>query len=556
MAEANVLSTNFDVFRNENILLGTKVLLIYPPVRLNKKPLYPPFGLLSLAAVLEKAGAAVEILDLNMLRLGFTDLKHEIAQHQFDVIGTGGMATVYYYMKFLAEYLKKDYPNVPLIAGGTACSGSPDVMVKHTKFDVIALGEGEPVIIDIVAALTGKGDLNTVPGIIFRDKTGNVIKTADRPRMLNLEDMPLPAYHLIDMEKYISNSYIYKNKKNSVSEERIKKFNLDRHKASRPVMLFSKRGCPYECNFCYRNFGRKVVGLSVDYTLKHMAFLEEKYNTINFIIEDETFNIDRKWVMEFCDALIASDKKYILNIGNGLRANSVDDEMISRMKQAGFCSIAIGIESFYNPSLHDMNKKQDADTIINAIQVIQNNGFHLASAQLLFGYPSDGTESMQENITWCKALNLKSANFAIPCPYPGTLLYRKAIDEKYITDEEAWLMELADKDISDRVINMSGKPEKHLKKLILRAEDEIRMHFIRKDYPVIGHIVSWMQKAGRAFNLNAFEILKGIKDGAKNLILYGKIPGKLFKSGGTNHSHIKTEAMYWLHEWGKTSAYK
>jgi radical SAM superfamily enzyme YgiQ (UPF0313 family) len=199
------------------------------------------------------------------------------------------------------------------------------------------------------------------------------------------------------MERYISNAEIYKNKKNEVSEARIKKLNLDRTKAARPVMIFSKRGCPFGCNFCYRNFGRKVVGLSVQHILDHMAFLEKNYNTINFVFGDEIFNVDKKWVMEFCDAVIDEKRNYILNVGNGLRANVVDKEMMEKMMEAGFCSVAVGIESFYPDTLKDMKKGQTAEEIIDAVRIIKDTGFHLASAQFLFGYPSDCKKSMETN---------------------------------------------------------------------------------------------------------------------------------------------------------------
>lgn len=541
----------FNLFNNDVKLLdGVKILLIYPPVRLTQQPLYPPFGLLSLASVLEKSGAKVEILDLNMQRLTFSELKEEIAKRNFDVMGTGGMATVYYYMKLLAAYFKKEYPNIPIIAGGTACSGSPEVVITKTKFDVTVLGEGEPVVIDVIhALLNDRKSLSDILGIIYKDENGNIVKTEARERMTNLEELPLPAYHLIDMEKYIANSNIYKIKNNKVTEARIKTLGLDRIKANRPIMIFSKRGCPFGCNFCYRNFGRKVVGLSVQYILNHLAFLEKKYNTINFIFGDEIFNVDRNWIMEFCDALIAEKRNYILSVGNGLRAGLVDKELLLKMKEAGFCSLAVGIESFYSPTLSAMKKGQNTEVIAKAIREIKSCGFHLSSAQFLFGYPSDGSESMEVNVKMCKELGLKNAGFAIPCPYPGTFLYEKAIQEGYLHDEEGWLMELADRDISDRVINMSGKPEKELRKLITEAEDEVKMYFIRKDFPFLGSILTVVQKTGRKFNFSSFDILKGVKDGSKNLLLHGKLPGRILKSGGTNHIHIREEALDLLKKW-------
>jgi magnesium-protoporphyrin IX monomethyl ester (oxidative) cyclase len=542
MTEVSKKKKFFDLFSNNNDKLkGVNVLLIYPPLRLSKKPVSPPLGLMSLAAVLEKAGAVVEILDLNMLRLNFSELKEELKKRKFDIVGMGGMATVYYYIKFLAKYLKSEYPNVPLIGGGTVCSGSPDVVIKSTSLDAIVIGEGEPIIISLVYALLNNEDLSAIEGIVYKDISGEIQKTNFRPRMMNLNDLPYPAYHLVEMEKYIENLHINKRKTNAVAETRIIELNIDRKKANRPIIIFTKRGCPYKCDFCYRNFGQTVVSNSVQYVLDHMKYLEEKYNTVSFLIEDETFNIDRDWILSFCKELIQEKRNYILAIGNGLRANLIDDELIINMKNAGFCSIGVGIESFYDLSLNDMVKLQTSEIIENAIKIINSHGLHFASAQFLFGYPSDNREAMRTNVKMCKKLGLKSAGFAIPCPYPGTALYQKALKQGLITDEEGWLLELSDKDISDRVINMSGKTDKFLKTQIAKGEDEIRMYFIRKQLPVIGHFLTLLQFIGRWFNLDFFSLIKGFKDGLISIFVHHKMPKSMLKSGGAKDTHIKEE---------------
>jgi radical SAM superfamily enzyme YgiQ (UPF0313 family) len=537
----------FDLFSGGiERLKDVKVLLIYPPLRLSKKPLSPPVGLLSLAATLEKSGAIVEILDLNMLRLNFSELKKELRKRQFNIIGMGGMATVYYYIKFLAKYIKTEFPNVPLIGGGTVCSGSPDVVINNTLLDAIVLGEGEPVIIDLIDAMVNHGDMTNIEGIVFKNDKGEIQKNNPRPRMENLDDLPYPAYHLVEMKKYIENLYINKRKTNSVSDQRIIELNIDKEKAKRPIMLFTKRGCPYKCDFCYRNFGQRVISHSVQYVLDHMKFLEEKYNTVSFLIEDETFNTDRKWILKFCNQLISEKRNYLIAIGNGLRANLIDDEIIGSMKQAGFCSIGVGIESFYDLSLKDMVKLQTAEIITNAIETINSHGLHFASAQFLYGYPSDCKESMKINVDMCKKLGLKSAGFAIPCPYPGTALYQRALHEELITDEEGWLLELSDKDISDRVINMSGKSDKFLKTQIAKGEDEIRMYFIRKQFPVIGHVLTIFQYVGRWFGIDSFIAIKGFKDGLISIFVHHRMPSNMLKSGGANDTHIKDEVFKWM----------
>jgi hypothetical protein len=130
-----------------------------------------------------------------------------------------------------------------------------------------------------------------------------------------------------------------------------------------------------------------------------------------------------------------------------------------------------------------------------------------------------------------------------------TYLFDKALEEGYLVDVESWLMELADRDISDRIINMSNLSEQEMTRLITEGQDEIKMHFISKDY----HIWEWFlirfQKMGRKVGINSFDILKGIKDGMKNLIVKGKWPKMWSISGGTNDTYIREEILELLEKW-------
>ena len=532
---------DFDPCPADRKIEGRRVLLIYPPVRLSAKPLYPPFGLISIAAVLEKAGVEVEILDLNLLRLNFAELRREIAKREFDVVGIGGMTTVYYYMKFLSLHLKRQYPHTPLFGGGSACSASPKIVLENTGFDVACVGEGEPIIVELVEKLVAGVDLSTIAGIWHKDVHGRIHENSKRPRMANIADLPYPAYHLIDMEPYIENSHVHKHKVDALVQRRIDELGIDPEKARRPVMLFTKRGCPFACDFCYRNFGRRVVQSSIGHTLEHMSFLEDRYNTACFVFGDEIFNIDKKWVHEFCDRIIAEDRRYILATTNALRANLLDRELLEKMKHAGFCSIGIGIESFYDPTLKAMRKGQRAAQIHSALRLAREQGLLINSTQLLFGYETDGLESMDVNIKALDELGFSGASFSIPCPYPGTELYRIAVERGLITDEEGWLMELADKDISDRVINLSKMSSAELMRIVAYGRDQVRINGWCRQHAVLGRAAALVQRAGRRLGIDASDILsRGVS------AFKAKRRHSALQSGGEG---IRDEVFTLLEEW-------
>jgi radical SAM superfamily enzyme YgiQ (UPF0313 family) len=325
-------------------------------------------GFLHIASVLQETGIDVDILDLNALRNSFSKTKKIINSKQFHVVGIGGMTTIYYYLKLISLYLKLEYPNIPIIGGGSVCSSTPETVLNKTGVDVAVIGEGEPIIVSLVQALVSNGDLSVIPGIYYCSENGEIRKTSARGRLRGLSNLPYPSYELVDMELYIKNNaekYADSEELNKVVQER----GLDPIRARRPFPLYTKRGCPYSCNFCYRNFGRQVYNFSVGYLIEQIEYISTEYNTIHFVFGDELWNVNKKRCIEFCERIVKDGNKYVFSLSNSLRANLIDRPLLEAMKAAGFVRIGIGIESFYNPTLKAMNKKQDAETIYEAIKL-------------------------------------------------------------------------------------------------------------------------------------------------------------------------------------------
>jgi radical SAM superfamily enzyme YgiQ (UPF0313 family) len=473
-----------------------RVLFIYPAVRLVVPARVPPMGYAYLSAVLESAGMHVEILDLNASRMPLAQVMAEVRRRDFDVIGIGGMTTVYYYIKLLSLKLKAEFPQIPIIGGGSACSASPDVVLKNTGVDVCCLGEGEPIIVDLVERLASKGSLRDIPGIAYRNRGGEVIKTEGRARFEGWPEGLYPAHHLVDMETYIQNNAVKYTALPGMAQ-RIEELGLDPEKATRPVHIFSKRGCPFGCTFCYRNFGRKVVYDSIDHVLNYMEMLSQRYDTQHFVFGDELFNVSEKWVEDFCNGLKARGQKYLFSTNNGLRANCCTEESLRRMRDVGFYRVGIGIESFYDPSLSAMKKNQTAQQIKNAILMIRKVGLFLNEGGMLFGYETDGWDAMRANVEALTELGFYTTGFSIPCPYPGTILYDKAVAIGAITDEEAWLLELADRDVADRVINMNSRSVEELTQIIQWGTDQLAINNVRRKFPRIAGILDHAQPLGR-----------------------------------------------------------
>ena len=490
----------------------TKVLFIYPPVRLGLPSRYPPMGYLYMAAVLEKAGVSVEILDLNERRLSFEEVKKEIRSKSFDVVGIGGMTTIYYYLKLVSLYLKEQYPDIPIIGGGSVCTSTPETVLKHTGVDVIVAGEGESVITDLVHRLKSKASLSEIRGIYYKDENNHIHQTEPRKRIKDISVLPPPAYHLVDMEPYLENNGA-KYANSPELDKIIKTRGLDPVKAKRPFPFYSKRGCPFSCNFCYRNFGRKVSYLNIDNTIEQIKAIEQTYNTCHIVFGDELWNVNKKASIAFCNRVVKDNLKFVFSASNGLRADLIDRELLLAMKEAGFYRIGVGVESFHNPSLKAMGKKQDAETIYNALKLVREVGLVSGGAMMLFGYETDSRESMDLNVEKLSELGYVNVPFNIPCPYPGSYLYTKAVEKGLITDEEDWLMQLADRDISDNMINMSNMSDKELLNIIHYGQDKLMLNHLKKYNSPYALPFSIIQPLFRKLGVNAMQTLRDIKSG-------------------------------------------
>jgi len=426
-----------------------------------------------LASILQQEDIDVEIFDVRGKAYSERQVQERLDRVDYDVLGIGGMTTIYYYIKQISKYVKEKQPNIPIMVGGSAVSPIPEHVLTNTHADVACINEGEEIIVNLVKALVSKADLQDISGIAFK-RNGKIIHTKKRGRVRDLDALLYPAYDLVDMERiYIKNSKIrpsllrYLTKRGCKSET-----------VSNSVGIITERGCPFRCTFCYRNYGRKVFKHSVRYVVEHMNYLNSKYGVNNFIFHDEVFNIHKKWVMEFCEKVIRDNLNYYLSAVNGNRANTFDRETMQAMVEAGFYEIGIGVESYYQPILNEMKKDVKVQKLIDTLKLTIELGVEM-SPLLLFGFPSDTKESLRVSVDCTKKLDFVSG-FYIPCPYPGTELFNYAIEKNLINDVDAFLLELADKDANQLIVNFTKFSDKELIAMKTSAEYEILDSYNRR----------------------------------------------------------------------------
>lgn len=373
-----------------------------------------PVGIAVIASYLESRGVSVRLLDLAVQKDWEASLRSEMERHPCDMAGISFQILQWDEGCRIAADIRKNYPALKIIAGGSCPSSAPKECIQHRDFDVVCYGEGEQTLLDLLDCWNTGRPLDTVDGIAFRREDGGIVQTRPRAFIQNLDDMPLPAYHLLDLEPYIG-------------AEHTSDFTGQRRRC---LELITSRGCPYRCIYCYSFFGKKFRGRSPQHVFNEMLLLYNKYAIREFIIWDDTFTMDIQRSKDICDLIIHSGLKINIQLRGGVRVERMDEELMAKLKQAGAETMCVGIESAVPRIQKLMRKNLDIEKVNEFLRLSKK--YKITSIGLMMlGFPGETLSEMRESIRWaCRSL-LDYTYFSIVTPYPGTELYEIAIREGY-----------------------------------------------------------------------------------------------------------------------------
>ena len=394
-----------------------KILIINPSIRDWAKPNCVPLGLGYIASTLRVAGHSVDMLDINAYRYYKGEVIAILTKKDPDLILTGGIITVYGYLKWLTSQLKILFPDVPIMIGGSVSTSIPEIALSTLKADIACIGEGEITTVEVANCIEQNKELSSVKGIYYREN-GKIVVNEMRDPIKDLDSIPFPAYDLFPMEIYVNNpvGYVNRDKWGSgscIGDDVPKSMNIS-----------VTRGCPYSCKFCYCDYlGPGYRHRSPQHILEEMDFLNEEYGVTYFLWADDEPMINKKFIHEFCDLMIKSKRDYQFALAG--RVNLVNEEMLTELKNAGCDMVAYGIESGSQKMLDAMNKQVTVEQAKNAVKLTKKI-FGDADCSFMIGYPGETDETIQETIDFCKELDLAPEVIFFATPYPGTELYEYA----------------------------------------------------------------------------------------------------------------------------------
>jgi anaerobic magnesium-protoporphyrin IX monomethyl ester cyclase len=385
-----------------------KVLLIDPPHKLfpGLRMWTPSFGLLQLGAYLEKEGIEVQIVDATALSSPWKDLEHAVSASQADVIGITCSATCLSPEAIQAIALSRRVsPNSIIVAGGSHFTLMAETILGELKeLDYILLGEGEIAFSQLLQDLSRGGKGRGVKGVAYSDD-GKVILNERHPPMPNLDPLPLPAYHLIDVEKDV---YYW-------------------HGMGRGAFgLSTSRGCGDRCAYCSESRFWEGVwrGRSGKKIVEEISYLNRQYGKTLFIFNENTFNWSRKRVEEFLDELGRSGLRIHFWFQSRIKDILRDEDLLPEMRRLGLYEVMLGIESIQPDVLSRYEKQQSREMAQKAIDILRKNKI-MVMANIMFGDWKDSEASLQEVFRFVKSQS-DFLVLTLTTPLPGTRYFEEA----------------------------------------------------------------------------------------------------------------------------------
>jgi len=405
-----------------------KVLLLNPPTLNNKRfiregrctqeqgvwaTLWPPISLATIGAVLERDGNEVKIVDCASQGVSWADLRLLISRFLPQiVIWSTGTPSIESDLG-LASFIKRWGDKIFTAVFGTHVTVlSKQCMGSSPEIDFIIRNEPEMTTGELVKTLQESGDIKNVAGLTFRNSRGEIIENAQRPFIQDLDRLPLPAWHLLDLDCY--------------------RLPL---KGKRYLMISPLRGCPFKCSFCtcQTYYGKRLRKRSVESVLKEIEYDIERFGIGDFFFWAETFVIDKEYVSNLCSAII--ERGINISWTSNSRVDTVDGSLLRLMAKAGCWMISYGIESASQKILDEVDKGTRVEQAYDAVRYAKEAGIKTVG-HFILGLPGETEESIKNTINYAKQLGLELAQFYCAVPFPGSMLYERALKEGWIENSD------------------------------------------------------------------------------------------------------------------------
>jgi radical SAM superfamily enzyme YgiQ (UPF0313 family) len=414
---------------------------------------YPPLGILYISAYLEKSGIANEVYDTTFSSK--EAFRRYVLEHKPGVIGIYvNLVTKLNVIENL-QFLRQHLPDTHIILGG------PDVRYNAESYlragaEFIAMGEGEVTTLELVNLCSTQPfpeeAREAIAGIAFLND-GKFIQTREREKMKDLDELPLPNRHKIDMHRYLE---VWKS-----------------HHGQSTMSVSTMRGCPYTCKWCSRAvYGLSYRRRSPGKVAEELEQLQKQYNPDSVWFVDDVFTISHKWLTAFRDEL--RKRNVTVPYECITRADRMNEEIVAMLKETGCFRVWIGSESGSQKVIDLMDRRVDVQQVRSMIRLSKKHGIE-AGTFIMLGYPGETEADIEETIHHLKESNPDHFTITVAYPIKGTELYEEV--EAIQTTKLDWTS------TTDRQVDFKRTyPRKYYDYAVSHVVNEVN-YFKRKSRP-------------------------------------------------------------------------
>lgn len=394
----------------------------------------PPLGLAYIASVLHSCEVQVEVIDCiaecpdNYFThkgytefvaqgIGFADFFEKLHAH-YELIGITCMFSNNWLInRELINELKKRYPNSLIIAGGEHVSAIPEFCLEDCSgLDMVVCGEGEETITEIVHCLKSEQPLHQITGTVTKTTNGKeILNNGKRERIRKPEVIPYPLWNVFPLSKYYDNDLSYGLA------------------LGNSLPISATRGCPYECTFCSspQMWTTKYTMRPVADVIAEIKHLNSTFNATNIDFYDLTALVNRRWVLDFCEALKKESLIITWQIPAGTRSEVIDYQVAVALKETGCANITYAPETGSERMLEYVKKRVKIDRMLRSISDSHRAGLNI-KLNIIMGYPEEKASDLMATIRFLLKASFYGARDASPSifsPYPGSALFNQLKQE-------------------------------------------------------------------------------------------------------------------------------
>lgn len=413
-----------------------RILLVNPPIPASyyNTEFYLPSGLLYLAAVLRDRGEEVRMLDMKTLPLDpridpqvmyDSKLQDELLGFQPDLIGLGCLFSGDFpqVLRF-SELCKRVLPQAPVIAGGIHTTiHARDILTHCPSFDCLALGEAEETIVQLVQAIQcGRQAWDGIEGLAYRSGD-RVVVNAKQQYIRDIDQIPFPAYDLVNLEDYYVDTSGWHNPKQ-----------LD-FQTSIPIV--SSRSCPQRCTFCsmYRAMGPRWRARSAGNVVDEIEFMVRTHGQTHFSFMDDNFTFNRERTLAICHEIVRRDLNIQFETPNGLSMKTLDETVLNALVEAGLIRVSLAIESgsdFVRNRV--MGKHLSQEKIYEVIKLTKAHPQLYVKAFFIIGMPEETLATLEQTYEMIQRIEVDRVYVQNILPFPGTALFKQALRDGLLVD--------------------------------------------------------------------------------------------------------------------------